>query len=232
MLPGEKSLAFSVFCIVSTHPRVGCPPRSESYLRYTLPTCNRHPKSKYYLSNEQKLRLVSDFEKLANGEMGMPVSRNMVILKASSLDTKYAIVVCFLYANNLVICSKMHQTQKTRAVLEEIGHDFIASTIPRLVEIGCDQRFIINKDQMPVFFSMTMPKTMLQLQVFKTISMRASSDSTKHIRVAGYCYCKRQYGVAAPILDLQCKAEWSGRKRTRQLSHWHSLCHPTECLDG
>jgi hypothetical protein len=47
-------------------------------------------------------------------------------------------------------------------VTEAHGQDFIASTIPRLQEAGRDQRFIINMDQTPVFFSM-MPKTTLQV---------------------------------------------------------------------
>jgi hypothetical protein len=54
---------------------------------------------------------------IQNREMGMPVSRNMVILKASSLDetfrrrsanSKYANIFRFLYVNNLVIRSKTH----------------------------------------------------------------------------------------------------------------------------
>jgi hypothetical protein len=53
-----------------------------------------------------------------NRGKGMAVSRNMVIIKASSLDDtfrrrladcKYTIICRFLYANNLVICSKTHQ---------------------------------------------------------------------------------------------------------------------------
>jgi hypothetical protein len=91
----------------------------------------------------------------------MAVSRNMVIIKASSLDDtfcrrsadcKYAIICRFLYANNLVICSKTHQAQKTREVMEEMGRDFVVSMVPRLIEAGRDQqRFIINMDQTPVF---------------------------------------------------------------------------------
>jgi hypothetical protein len=128
---------------------------------------------------------------IQNREMGMPVSRNMVILKASSLDetfrrrsadSKYKII-CRFNANNLVIHSKMHQAQKTRYAMEEIGRDFIASMVPRLVEAGRDQRFIINMDQTPVFFSMT-PKTTLQVRGSKTVSVRVSSDSTKRITVA------------------------------------------------
>jgi hypothetical protein len=57
---------------------------------------------------------------------------------------------------------EMHQTQKSRHVMEAHGQDFITSTIPRLQEAGRDQRFIINMDQTPVFFSMT-PKTTLQV---------------------------------------------------------------------
>jgi hypothetical protein len=73
---------------------------------------------------------------IQNREMGMPVSRNMVILKASSLDetfrrrsaaTKYNVICRFLYANNLVIRSKTHQTQKTQSAMEEIGRDFICT---------------------------------------------------------------------------------------------------------
>jgi hypothetical protein len=49
---------------------------------------------------------------IQNHDTGMPVSRNMVILKASTLDanfhrksatSKYAIICYFLSANNLVI---------------------------------------------------------------------------------------------------------------------------------
>jgi hypothetical protein len=129
---------------------------------------------------------------IQNRDMGMPVSRNMVILKASSLDanfrrkspaSKYAIICRFLSVNNLVIRSKTHQAQKSRHVMEAHGQEFIASIIPRLQEFGRDQRFIINMDQTPVFFSMT-PKTTLQVRGSKTVSVRASSDSTKRITVA------------------------------------------------
>jgi hypothetical protein len=129
---------------------------------------------------------------IQNRETGMPVSRNMVILKASTLDdnfhrksaaSKYAIICRFLYSNNLVIRSKTHQAQKSRAVMEQHGQDFISSIVPRLQEFGRDQRFIINMDQTPVFFSMT-PKTTLQVRGSKTVSVRASSDSTKRITVA------------------------------------------------
>jgi hypothetical protein len=67
--------------------------------------------------------------------------------------------------------------------MEAHGQDFIASTIPRLQEACRDQRFIINMDQTPVFFSMT-PKTTLQVRGSKTVSVQASSDSTKRITVA------------------------------------------------
>jgi hypothetical protein len=67
--------------------------------------------------------------------------------------------------------------------MEAHGQDFIASTIPHLQEAGCNQRFIINMDQTSVFFSM-MPKTTLQVRGSKTVSVQASSDSTKWITVA------------------------------------------------
>jgi hypothetical protein len=127
-----------------------------------------------------------------NRDKGMPVSRNMVIIKASSLDanfrrksasSKYAIICRFLYMNKLVIRSRTHQAQKSRRVMEQHGQEFVASIVPRLQEFGRDQRFIINMDQTPVFFSMT-PKTTLQVRGSKTVSVRASSDSTKRITVA------------------------------------------------
>jgi hypothetical protein len=67
--------------------------------------------------------------------------------------------------------------------MEKHGQDFIVSTIPRLLEAGQDQRFIINMDQTPVFFTMT-PKSTLQVRGSKTVSVRTYSDSTKRITVA------------------------------------------------
>jgi hypothetical protein len=129
---------------------------------------------------------------ISHRDVGMPISRNMVILKASTLDSdfrrkskssKYAIVCRFLYANKLVIRSKTHQAQKSRAVMEEHGKEFIKSIIPRLQESGRDQRYILNMDQTPIFFSMT-PKTTIETRGSKTVSIRTSSDSTKRITVA------------------------------------------------
>jgi hypothetical protein len=129
---------------------------------------------------------------ITNRDLGMPVSRNMVVRKASSLDaefrrktraSKYAIICRFLESNNLVIRSKTHQAQKCRSEMEATGQDFITSIVPRLQEVGRDQQFIINMDQTPIFFSMT-PKTTLQTRGSKTVSVRTSSDSTKRITVA------------------------------------------------
>jgi hypothetical protein len=165
---------------------------------------------------------------ITNRDLGMPVSRNMVILKASSLDgtfrrkspaSKYAIICRFLAANNLVIRSKTHQAQKCRSVMEEAGQEWITSIVPHLQAPGRDQRFIINMDQTPIFFSMT-PKTTLQARGSKTVSVRTSSDSTKRITVA---VCVTASGSMLPPL-LIFNAKPNGRVE-RALSNFPKGAH-------
>ena len=93
---------------------------------------------------------------------GMPISINMVILRASQLDErfcrkrmqmKYSVVRQLLRSQSIVICLKTHQAQRhPKEMVDEAKH-FVSRVIPLLTYPNRDQRYIINMDQTPVFFN-------------------------------------------------------------------------------
>jgi len=56
----------------------------------------------------------------------------------------------------------MHKLQRTPEEDEEEAKDYIHLICPCLIGNHCDQRFILNMDQTPVYFSMN-PKCMLEI---------------------------------------------------------------------
>ena len=122
----------------------------------------------------------------------MPISINMVILRAAQLDdrfrqkkmqTKYSIVRRILRSHSIVIRSKTHQAQQhPKEMVDEAKH-FVSRITPLLASPNRDQRYIINMDQTPVFFSMVPNKT-LNVAGERSINVRTSTGSTMRLTCA------------------------------------------------
>ena len=101
---------------------------------------------------------------------GMPISINMVILRASQLDeqfrwkrmqTKYSVVRQLLQCHSIVIRSKTHQAQRhPKEMVEEAKH-FVSCVTPLLASPNHDQQYNINMDQTPVFFQWSLTKLLM-----------------------------------------------------------------------
>ena len=101
---------------------------------------------------------------------GMPISINMVILRASQLDEqfrqkrmqgKYSVVRQLLRSHSIVICLKTHQAQRhPKEMVDEAKH-FVSRGTPLLASLNRDQQYIINMDQTPVFFQWSLTKLLM-----------------------------------------------------------------------
>ena len=77
---------------------------------------------------------------------GMPISINMVILRASQLDerfhqkrmqTKYSVVRQLLRSHSIAICSKTHQAQRhPKEMVDEVKHFVSRDSLPRTMING------------------------------------------------------------------------------------------------
>jgi hypothetical protein len=123
---------------------------------------------------------------------GMPVSMNLVILRAAQMDTdfrrkkqqtKYSIVRRLLRSRNIVIRAKTHEAQRPPKEMEDEGKAFITRVRPTLAAPNRDPKYILNMDQTPVFFSMT-PNTTLNIRGKRNINVRSSSGSTMRLTCA------------------------------------------------
>ena len=92
--------------------------------------------------------------------VGMPVSMNMVIVRASQLDdefrrktytTRYSCARRLLRSKNIVIRFSTHESQRAPEEVQEEAKAFVRSVRPRLSTPNRDSRFILNMDQTPVF---------------------------------------------------------------------------------
>ena len=123
---------------------------------------------------------------------GMPISINMVILRASQLDerfrrkkmqTKFSIVRRILRSHSIVIRAKTHQAQRhPKEMVDEAKH-FVSRISPLLASPNRDQWYIINMDQTLVFFSMVPNKT-LNIAGERSINVRTSTRSTMQLTCA------------------------------------------------
>lgn len=123
---------------------------------------------------------------------GMPVSMGMVILKASQLDgefrrkkrmAKYSVVRRILRSNRIVIRAKTHQAQRAPQEMHDEAKFYITGMRPSVSMANRDQKWIINMDQTPVYFSMV-PNTTLEEEGARSVNVRSSSGSTMRVTVA------------------------------------------------
>jgi len=115
-----------------------------------------------------------------------------LIVKASSLSPEfnakhffvsYSAVKRFMHAHLLVYCMGMHQTQRKPEEVAAEALDYMNLLRTLLLGPHRDWRFILNMDQMPVYFFMTRKKT-LEVVGIKTVHIRTSTSDTKRAMVA------------------------------------------------
>ncbi len=77
----------------------------------------------------------------------------------------------------------MHETQRKPKDVATEASDYMKLMRTLLEGPHCDRCFILNMDQMPVYFCMTLKKTLEVIGV-KTVHIRMSTNDTKHAMVA------------------------------------------------
>ena len=125
-------------------------------------------------------------------EQGMGVTVRMVVLKASELSNAFRhktplakehAVRRFVKSHKLVHRVCTHESQRSPAAVEEEAIDWLTRIRPQLIGNNRDQRFIINMDQTPIFFTMV-PRTTLNVSGAKTINLRTSTSSSMRVTAA------------------------------------------------
>ncbi len=125
-------------------------------------------------------------------EQGIKVSTLCIVVLASNLSTKFgkkdfvarcSTVMRFVHAHLLVYQMGMHVCQHKQEEVEAEASDYMHPIRPLLFGPRCDQRFILNMDQMPVYFSMSTKKT-LELVGKRTIHIRTLTNNTMRSAVA------------------------------------------------
>ncbi len=115
-----------------------------------------------------------------------------LVVKASSLspefNAKHFVARCsavkrFMRAHLLVYRMGTHQTQRKPEEVAVEALDYMNLIRALLLGPHRDRRFILNMDQMPVYFCMTWKKTLKVVGV-KTIHIRTSTSDTKRATVA------------------------------------------------
>ena len=103
-------------------------------------------------------------------EQGLAVSVRMVIMKASQLYAEFRhktarakdhAVQHFIASHGIVHQIHTQPSQEYHVTVQNKAEDWIEQMHHRLFGVNQDQRFIINMDQTPIFFSM-LPRTTLE----------------------------------------------------------------------
>ena len=103
--------------------------------------------------------------------------------RREKMQTKYSVVRRLLRSHSIVIRSKTHQAQRhPKEMVDDVKH-FVSHITPLLASPNRDQRYIINMDQTPVFFSMVPNKT-LNIAGERSINVRTSIGSTMQLTCA------------------------------------------------
>jgi hypothetical protein len=125
-------------------------------------------------------------------KQGMTVHTFDLVVKASSLSPEFnakdfvarcSAVKRFMCAHLLVYPMGMHETQRKPKEVAAEALDYMNLIRALLLGPHCDRHFILNMDQMPVYFCMTRKKT-LQVVVVKTVHICTSTSGTKRATVA------------------------------------------------
>ena len=125
-------------------------------------------------------------------EQGFTVSRNAVILQASSLSAEFSTkssvakmsaIRRWLKSQDLVYRLGTHESQRAPHVAIQDSLDFIKVVRPLFHGPSRDPRFILNMDQTPVYYSMHSDRT-LEVRGAKTVNTRTAKNESHRITVA------------------------------------------------
>jgi hypothetical protein len=126
-------------------------------------------------------------------ERGLKVSVRMVVLKATELAppefgmksdrARDQVVRRFLKAHDIVHRAVTHESQRAPHEVEKQAKDWMEMIRPMVAAVNRNERFIINMDQTPVFFSMS-EGTTLEVEGSRTVNARSSSGSTMRVSLA------------------------------------------------
>lgn len=125
-------------------------------------------------------------------DQGLAVSVRMVLIKASQVCAEFRrknerakdqAVRRFVASHGLVHRVHTHQSQEDIAAVYQKATDWMKNIRPILQGPNRDERYIINMDQTPIFFSM-LPSTTLERSGSRTVNVRTSNDSTMRVTVA------------------------------------------------
>jgi len=124
-------------------------------------------------------------------EQGVEIKVFTVVLRASymspefrekSLTARCSCVKRFMRAHSFSYRMGTHTSQRPPAAVEGEAFDFMKFVRVVVSRGNRDRRFIINMDQMPVFFSMSSKRT-LEVIGKKTIHIHTSTNDTKRVTV-------------------------------------------------
>jgi hypothetical protein len=162
------------------------------------------------LLNEALLKYI--FEK---NKQGIKISTLAIIVVASNLSTEFgkknfvarcSAVKRFVKACSLVYRMGTHLCQRKPEEVEAEASGYMCIIRTFLFGPHCNQRFILNMDQMPVYFLMSTKRT-LEVVGKKTIHIRTSTNDTRWatvaVRIAGD-------GTVLPSMII-LKGKYNGR---------------------
>jgi hypothetical protein len=127
-----------------------------------------------------------------NREQGIEISTLAIVVVASNLSTEFgeknfvarcSAVKRFVKAHSLVYQMGTHLCQGKPEEVEAEASDYMRLTRTLLFGPHRDQRFILNMDQTPVYFSMSTKRT-LEVVGKRTIHIRMSTNDTRRATVA------------------------------------------------
>ena len=136
--------------------------------------------------------------------MGMTISINLLVLKASKLDrdfcgksasAKYSCIKRWMAKKNLNLWAVTHEYQKIPDETIAEAKAFVSIQVPYLIGPHRDKKWIANMDLTPVYFSMT-PRTTVESRGARTVNGRSSSSSTMRVTMA--CTICADGSVLAP----------------------------------
>jgi hypothetical protein len=125
-------------------------------------------------------------------EQGVTVSTFQMVVRASQLcptfSAKYFVAWCsavkrFVRAHSFVYRMGAHLSQCKPDEVEAEAKDYMRLICPFIIGPHRDRHFIMNMDQMPVYFAMSMKRT-LELVGKQTIHVRMSTNNNKQATVA------------------------------------------------
>ena len=119
-----------------------------------------------------------------------------------------------------------HQTQRKPEEVAAEASDYMNLIRPLLLGPHRDRRFILNMDQMPVYFCMTRKKT-LEVVGVKTVHIRMSTSNTKRATVAVTIAAD---GTVLP-LSIVFKGKPDGRIARKEFGTYPTT-HQYHCQDS